>query len=101
MGSCCSNSTVDPSGDMKTLDAAQLRARMSPQQLALLIKVQANIRGYITRKRIRHMQYNAGMGDYVHEEGVQDYDNQKVQVSKNTRKSLNSFCSAANPRGAR
>jgi hypothetical protein len=35
---------------------------MSARQLALLIKIQANIRGYLTRKRIRAMQINAGMG---------------------------------------
>ena len=51
--------------------------------MALIIKVQANIRGYITRKRIRHMQYNAGMGGYVNDDGTQDYDNPKVQVSRN------------------
>ncbi len=72
---------MDPNGDMQTLDAAQLKARLTLDQLALIIKVQANIRGYITRKRIRHMQYNAGMGGYVHEEGANDYDNPKVQVS--------------------
>jgi hypothetical protein len=81
MGYCCSGSTVDPHGDIKTLDAAQLKARLTVEQLALVIKVQANIRGYITRKRIRHMQYNAGMGGYVHEDGANDYDNPKVQVS--------------------
>jgi len=52
---------------MKTLDANALKARMTVEQMALLIKVQAHIRGYITRKRIRHMQYNAGMGGYVHD----------------------------------
>lgn len=82
MGNCCSGSTVDTQGDIKTLDAAQLKARLTVEQLALIIKVQANIRGYITRKRIRHMQYNAGMGGYVHEDGINDYDNPKVQVSQ-------------------
>lgn len=28
----------------------------------MIIKVQANIRGFLTRKKIRTMQYNAGMG---------------------------------------
>jgi len=82
MGNCCGGGTVDPNGDIKTLDAAQLKARLSLDQLALIIKVQANIRGYITRKRIRHMQYNAGMNGYIHEDGINDYDNPKVQVSK-------------------
>jgi len=45
----------------------------------MLIKVQANIRGFLTRKRIRQMQYNAGMGGYVHDGEVMDYDNVKVQ----------------------
>jgi hypothetical protein len=79
MGNCCSNSTVDTLGDIKTLDQASLKARMNPSQLALLIKVQANIRGFLTRKRIRQMQYNAGMGGYVHDGEMNDYDNPKVQ----------------------
>ena len=85
MGTCCSNQTVDPSGDIRTLDVNSLKAKMSPQQLALLIKVQARIRGMIVRKRIKHMQYNAGMGGFVYQEGqANDYDNPKVQVSQNT-----------------
>lgn len=53
---------------------------MTARQLALIIKVQANMRGFITRKKIRQMQYNAGMGGYMHE-GENDYDNAKVAVS--------------------
>lgn len=57
---------------------------MTARQMALLIKIQANIRGYLTRKRIRTMQINAGigMGGYVYNEDgeiQQDYDNPKVQ----------------------
>jgi|TARA_B110000285_G_C14882599_1_gene494648 hypothetical protein len=47
--------------------------------LALIIKVQANFRGFLARKKIRGMQYNAGMGGFNYEDGQQDYDNQKVQ----------------------
>jgi NADPH-dependent curcumin reductase CurA len=54
---------------------------MSLKQIALLIKVQANVRGFLTRKKIRQMQYNAGMGGYVHDGEINDYDNPKVQVS--------------------
>ena len=61
MGNCCSGTTVDNVSDIKTLDHVQLNKRITMQQLSLLIKVQANIRGYLTRKRIRTMQYNAGM----------------------------------------
>ena len=49
--------------------------------MALIIKVQANFRGFLARKKIRGMQYNAGMGGFNYEDGQQDYDNQKVQVS--------------------
>jgi hypothetical protein len=28
------------------------------------------------------MQYNAGMGGYIAVDGIQDYDNPKVQVSQ-------------------
>ena len=77
---CCGNSTVDKTGDIQHLDANALRKKMTARQLALLIKVQANMRGFLTRKKIRQMQYNAGMAGFVHE-GENDYDNQKVAVS--------------------
>jgi len=84
MGNCCSGQTVDNSGDIRGYDSMQLSKRMTMRQLALLIKIQANIRGYLTRKRIRTMQINAGMGmggGYTYNEDgeiQQDYDNQKV-----------------------
>lgn len=78
MGNCCSNSTIDH-GDIKTPDHQQLGKVITASQLALLIKVQANVRGYLTRKRIRTMQYTAGMGGYNYNEDQQDYDNPKVQ----------------------
>jgi NADPH-dependent curcumin reductase CurA len=78
---CCTGSTVDKSGDIQTLDVNQLRKRMTPKELALIIKVQANIRGFIARKQIRQMQYNAGMAGYVHDGEMNDYDNPKVAVS--------------------
>ena len=81
---CCSGATVDKSGDIQTLDVNALRKRMTPQQLALVIKVQANIRGFITRKKIMQMQYNAGMHGYVPDNEMNDYDNPKVAVSKHT-----------------
>lgn len=55
MGNCCSGQTVDNSGDIRSYDSMQLSKRMSARQLALLIKIQANIRGFLTRKRIRAM----------------------------------------------
>ena len=80
MGNCCSGQTVDNSGDIRSYDSMQLSKRMSARQLALLIKIQANIRGFLTRKRIRAMQINAGMGmgGYTYNEDgeiQQDYDN--------------------------
>lgn len=62
MGACCSGSTVDTNGDIKTVDSHQLKKKLTAQQLALLIKVQANIRGFLTRKKIREIQINGGMG---------------------------------------
>lgn len=84
MGNCCSGQTVDNSGDIRGYDSMQLSKRMTARQLALLIKIQANIRGFLTRKRIRAMQINAGMGmgGYTYNDDgeiQQDYDNQKVQ----------------------
>ena len=86
MGNCCSGQTVDNQGDIQTLDHQQLAKRLTASQLALVIKVQAHMRGFLTRKRIRAVHYNAGMGmgGFVYgEDGEiqQDYDNPKVQVS--------------------
>mgnify|MGYP001088894396 FL=1 len=44
-------------------------ANYTMQQLALIVKVQANFRGFLARKKIRGMQYNAGMGGYNYEDG--------------------------------
>lgn len=79
MGNCCSGQTVDNQGDIKTLDNLNLSKRITMEQLALIVKVQATMRGYLTRKRIRIMQMNAGMYQYDGQEGQEDYDNPKVQ----------------------
>lgn len=81
MGACCSNSTVDGRGDINTMDYNSLKTKMTLEQVALLIKIQAHVRGFLTRKKIRQMQYNAGMGGYVHDGEMNDYENVKVQVS--------------------
>lgn len=52
MGNCCSGQTVDNARDIKTLDNNHLSRRMTMEQLALIIKVQATVRGYLTRKKI-------------------------------------------------
>lgn len=52
------------------------------EQLALIVKVQATIRGYLTRKKVRIAQMNMGMGAHYYDPEVQvneDYDNPKVQ----------------------
>ena len=83
MGNCCSGQTVDNARDIKTLDHNELSRRVTLEQLALVIKVQATIRGYLTRKKIRVAQMNMGIYQYDPNGGeVQDdYDNAKVQVS--------------------
>lgn len=96
MGACCSGSTVDTNGDIKTVDSHQLKKKLTAHQLALIIKVQANIRGFLTRKKIREMQINAGMGmdgfGYNADgELQQDYDNPKVQVRIGTPKLVTSL----------
>ena len=35
------------------------------------------------------MQYNAGMGGYIHDGDINDYDNEKVQVSTHYSKIIN------------
>ena len=52
---------------------------MTPNQLALLIKVQARWRGMLARRKIKNAMYSGGMAGMHFEEGQQDYDNAKVQ----------------------
>ena len=63
--------------------------------MALLIKVQANIRGYITRKNIKSKNYNRGMGGHqLDDDGEviqKNYDNRAVKISALDSKSL-SMC---------
>lgn len=67
MGNCCSGQTVDGEGDIKTLDNVHLNRRLTAYQMAMLIKVQAVVRGFLTRKRIRVDYYNnMGMGGFVY-----------------------------------
>ena len=87
MGNCCSGQTADIHGDIKSLDQDNLNRRITMDQIALIIKVQAAFRGYITRKKIRVAQVNMGMHhQYDPYEGMaggenDDYDNPKVLVS--------------------
>ena len=88
MGNCCSNYNVDPSNDIHSNQFAGgggsygQQNQMNAYQLAMLIKVQAVIRGYLTRKMIRTMQYNTGaLGDRYnaeYDENQNNYDNAKV-----------------------
>ena len=64
MGNCCSGQTVDNNnvyGTVQTLNTAELSRKFSARQLACLIRVQAVIRGYLTRKKIRVLQYDQGL----------------------------------------
>ena len=64
---CCSDGTVDKGADMQTLGKG--RANYTMKELALIVKVQSNFRGFLARKKLRGMQYNAGMGGYNYEDG--------------------------------
>ena len=63
MGNCCSGDMVDntPGYGAATLNTAELSRRVTVKQMACLIKVQAVIRGYLTRKKIRVLQYDQGI----------------------------------------
>jgi len=62
MGNCCGSSTVDTTGDIKSgLDNQHLSKRMDARQLSMLIKCQAVIRGFLTRKKLRMSNYNVGI----------------------------------------
>ena len=82
MGNCCSADTVGTDGDIQTLTGHN--TKITPQQLVMIIKVQARIRGLLARRRVKTIKMNAGMGGYQYDgEVVQDYDNQKVQEIRN------------------
>ena len=92
MGECCSKSTNDQQTELKTLDTVGLQKRFTMRQIQLIIKIQANFRGMMTRKKVRNMQYQMGrsgmgvggnFGQMLAENGdiMQDYNNEKVQVS--------------------
>lgn len=55
---CCTKDTIDQGDNINTLNAHTadintLAGRMTAQQMALLIKIQARIRGLLTRKKVR------------------------------------------------
>ena len=90
---CCTKDTIDPDngetlgGGYSNLQGTQMLAtKMSARQLALIIKVQARIRGMITRNKIRqsygygNMLNNPDFGQTAMGMPVsQDYENPKVQ----------------------
>ena len=80
---CCSDGTVDRGGDMNHLAGHKISTNYTMAQLALIVKVQSQFRGFLARKKIRAMQVNAGMDRFHYEEGQQDYDNEKVQQIRN------------------
>lgn len=77
MGNCCSDQNIDHSGDIKTLQGyqnANLKAnsmQVTAGQLACIIKVQAVMRGFITRKNLRAhaANYNMGMPGNQYDDG--------------------------------
>ena len=96
MGECCSKSTNDQTSELKTLDSAALQNRFTWRQIQLVIKVQARIRGLLARRRVKILNMQMGrsggigmsgnFGQMMSSNGeiVQDYNNEKVLVSKKT-----------------
>lgn len=71
--------------ESEAITKGDLAKKMTPQQLAMLIKVQARIRGMITRNKVRGVK-NIGLMSNMRIVGVdgqiiKNYDNEKVQVS--------------------
>jgi len=92
MGECCSKSSNDVTSELKTLDGASLQNRFTWRQIQLIIRVQARIRGLLARRRVKHIQMgrsggigmSGNFGQMMSSNGeiVQDYNNEKVLVSK-------------------
>ena len=83
MGACCSNQNTDGNLDVPHGDLSRKIDNLSMKDVALIIKIQAHIRGFLTRKKIRAYQYTAGIGShqFYNQDGniYQNYDNEKVK----------------------
>jgi hypothetical protein len=69
MGNCCSADTVGENGDIQTLGGGS--HKLTATQLAMIIKVQARIRGLLARRRVKQIKINAGMGNYQYDGEMQ------------------------------
>lgn len=90
MGECCSKPSNDQTSELKTLDGASLQNRFTWRQIQLIIRVQARIRGYLSRRKVvafktrtggMGMSGNFGQRMSSNGEIIQDYNNEKVLVS--------------------
>ena len=85
MGNCCSQNQTTDGVEVPHSDISKRISNLSMEELALIIKIQARIRGFLTRKKIRQFQLTSGIGShqFYNADGniLQNYDNEKVKVS--------------------
>tara|TARA_B110001450_G_scaffold241065_1_gene250252 strand:+ start:115 stop:324 length:210 start_codon:yes stop_codon:yes gene_type:complete len=59
---CCSDNTKDTDATMVSLQPATSH-NYTMKEIALIVKIQANFRGLIARKKVRQGMTHAGMAD--------------------------------------
>lgn len=93
---CCSNNNVD-NNDIKTNDFNNAFNRLKQSdKILLVIRIQAAMRGFLARKRVQRIReqsgYSRGAGgmfnNHASPDGVNNYDNQDVIVSKWNKRRL-------------
>jgi hypothetical protein len=68
MGNCCSADTVDTKGDIENKSNVDLHGKqLTEKEIVLLVRVQAGIRGHLTRKKNReslHQVLSSGLPSF-------------------------------------
>lgn len=59
---CCSNQNVEGGIETPQGDLQRKMNNLTMEELALVIKIQARIRGFLTRKKISAFKVSAGFG---------------------------------------
>jgi hypothetical protein len=86
---CCSNQTIEKGVETPVGDLSRKINNLTLDEIALLIKVQSRVRGFLTRRKINTFKISVGFGTGTHNfygadgQILQNYDNPKVQEIRN------------------
>ena len=80
---CCSNQKTEGGVEVPQGDLSRKVNELTMEQIALIIMVQAHIRGFLARKQVNLFRAGSGMGQHqfynIDGQILQNYDNPKVQ----------------------